>query len=80
MNEGIKQYLSKNDKFAVRMSVALRRKDLKQTSRTFVKTTKSFDADQNELFENKDKVNLLGNNKVTENYVDLDNHAEHKRC
>lgn len=61
INEGIKQYLSRNNKFAIRMSVALRSNQLKkQTSRTFVGKDKGLadDDEQAELFHDKANINL----------------------
>lgn len=61
INQGIKDYLSKNEKFAVRMSVALGSKQLKkQITRTFAKQGTGLDEDdeQAELFADKSKIDL----------------------
>lgn len=58
INMGIKNYLSRNDKFAVRMSHALRPLSKKDLSRTFVKKTRGLDDEQADLFADKDNIDL----------------------
>lgn len=57
----IKQYLSRNDKFAVRMSTALHKKKYKNnSSRSFINKDKGLDDDQADLFEDKNNIDLKG--------------------
>lgn len=67
INQDIKNYLSRNDKFAVRMSVALRHPLKKHASRTFAGQAKGLDDDQTALFHDADNINLkdtVGDNQV----------------
>ena len=59
MNEVIKNYLTRNDKFSVRMSHALKRNPTKVNhSRTFVKAGSGLDDEQEALFADKNNINL----------------------
>ena len=61
INENIKSYLSRNDKFAVRMSVALRKNPYnKMTSKTFAHNAKGLDDndDQVALFADKNNIDF----------------------
>jgi hypothetical protein len=53
---GIKNYLSRNDKFAVRMSVALR--PTSNLTRTFIQKDRGLDDEQKKLFEDQDNIEL----------------------
>jgi hypothetical protein len=55
---GIKNYLSRNDKFAVRMSVALRPTSKKDLSRTFIQKDRGLDDEQKSLFADQDNIEL----------------------
>ena len=80
INEGIKQYLSKNDKFAVRMSVALRRQQLKKyASRTFANQDKGLDDEQAELFQDKSNIDLRDAHGNDDTHVHA-HETEPKKC
>lgn len=74
--EGVKQYLSRNDKFAVRMSAALRRNARDKTSKTFVHNAGGLDEgdEQASLFADKNNIDL----REPMRNVDLEaNHHDH---
>jgi hypothetical protein len=57
-NKVIKNYLSRNDKFSVRMSVALRPQSKKDVSKTFIQKDKGLDDEQKLLFADQDNIEL----------------------
>ena len=73
---GIKQYLSRNDKFAVRMSVALRNGSKNKISKTFVHNAKGLEEgdEQAAFFADKNNIDF----REPMNKVDLEaNHDHH---
>lgn len=80
INMGIKNYLSRNDKFAVRMSHALRPLSKKDLSRTFVKKTRGLDDEQAELFADKNNIDMRETNQDALITHDDHDHHKKKRC
>lgn len=79
INDGIKQYLSHNDKFAVRMSVALRRKNYnKLVSKSHIAVHKGLDDEQAHLFADQNNIDLRDSVAHPHDHKDKDHkHGHH---
>ena len=62
INDSIKQYLSRNDKFAVRMSRALRKSKKEKFSRSYIAVDNGLDDEQASLFEDRKNVHFNKDN------------------